>query len=197
MKGQDEMKFDIHSLYPEDYRFDWETFEADPDNYPFTDEDMAYLNAMELERYLENASLEPDERRALWEWVASGHSPLDPPPSKYPCIHCCYPPQTFLDVYREDRELDAATEGMTDDEVGAYLKEYIGFVDESDEERRRREENEQLHRETPEKAKEKLRMLQRELSHIWSFLMDAGLYEAAQEYVDSHMEEPTPFEDDW
>ena len=41
-------KFDIHSLYPEDYRFDWKSFEADPDHYVFTKEDIAYSNAMEL-----------------------------------------------------------------------------------------------------------------------------------------------------
>lgn len=41
-------KFNIHALYPADYCFDWETFEADPEHYAFTSDDIAYMNAMEL-----------------------------------------------------------------------------------------------------------------------------------------------------
>ena len=137
--------FNVHNLYPADYCFDRDAFEADPDGYVFTEEDIAYSNAMELEKYELETPMTPYERRALRRWVASGHSVMEAPPSRYPCIHCCYPPPSFLDVYREDKQLDKATKGMTKAEKTAYLKDYIGFVDESEEERTRREENKHLH----------------------------------------------------
>ena len=56
-------KFDIHSLYPQDYRFDRQAFEADPENYVFTKEDIAYGNAMELERYEMETPMTPSEKR--------------------------------------------------------------------------------------------------------------------------------------
>ena len=44
-------RFSVHDLYPADYCFDWDAFEADPEHYQFTAEDIAYSNAMELEEY--------------------------------------------------------------------------------------------------------------------------------------------------
>lgn len=190
-------KFDIHSLYPEDYCFDWQSFEADPDNYVFTEEDIAYSNAMELERYELETPMTPYEKRALRRWVASGHSVMEPPPSRYACVHCKTPPPDFLEVYRTDRELDAATKGMSKGEKSRYLREYTGFPIEPDEERRSREENARLHEETPDKAKETIRKLKRELFYTWMFLMDEGVYQEAEDFVKSRMDEPTPFEDEW
>ena len=46
-------------------------------------------------------------------------------------------------------------------------------------------------------AKEKIRLLQRKLFYIWMFLSQEGLEEDAEEYVKNHMDEPTPFEDEW
>ena len=34
--------FSVHDLYPADYCFDYDAFEADPENYVFTPEDCAY-----------------------------------------------------------------------------------------------------------------------------------------------------------
>ena len=79
----------------------------------------------------------------------------------------------------------------------AYLKEYIGFVDETDAERQEREENERLHRQTPKKAQQKIRKLQRELFYTWIFLSQEGLREEAEEFIKEHMDEPVPFEDEW
>jgi len=101
----------------------------------------------------------PYEKRALRRWVASGHSVMEAPPSRYACIHCCYPPPSFLDVYREDKQLDAATRGMTKSEKASYLKEYVGFPEESAEERAQREANQHLHEQTPEAAREVIRTL--------------------------------------
>lgn len=196
-QNQATKKFDIRSLYPEDYCFDWETFEADPENYQFTADDIAYSNAIELEEYEEKTPMTPYEKRALRRWVASGHSVRETPPSRYACIYPCEPEPDFLEVYRTDKELDAATKGMTADERIAYLKDYIGFEDEPEEVRLAREENERLHRETPEKAKEKIRLLQRERFYTSVFLEDKGLCEEAEDFVKSHMDEPIPFEDEW
>jgi hypothetical protein len=73
-------EFNIHDLYPADYCFNWEKFEADPEHYEFTPEDIAYSNAMELEKYEEETPMTPYEKRALRRWVASGHSVMEPPP---------------------------------------------------------------------------------------------------------------------
>ena len=43
--------FNVHDLYPADYCFDSKAFYADPEGYVFTPDDIAYSNAMELERY--------------------------------------------------------------------------------------------------------------------------------------------------
>ena len=189
-------RFNVHDLYPSDYCFDRAAFEADPGHYVFTADDIAYSNAMELERYEQDTPMTPYEKRALRRWVASGHSVRETPPSRYPCIHAHYPPPCFLDVYRTDRELDAAMKGMTRKEKLAYLKEYVGFRDEPEEERLQREEKERLRGQTPEKVREKIRLLQRELFYTWTFLFEEGLREDAEKYVKKHMDEPLPFEDD-
>jgi hypothetical protein len=190
-------KFNIHSLYPADYSFNWGAFEADPENYIFTPEDNAYMNAMELEKYELETPMTPYEKRALRRWVASGHSVLDTPPSKYGCVYPSHPAPDFLDVYRTDKELDKATRGMSDEERDAYLKEYIGYVDETEEERKAREYHERLHRQTPKEAQEKIKMLQRKLFYIWMFLGQEGIWEEAEEFIKEHMSEPVPFEDEW
>ena len=70
--------FSVHDLYPEDYCFDYDAFEADPENYRFTAEDNAYLNAIEMERYEDTVLMPPYERRLLHRWVISGHSVHEP-----------------------------------------------------------------------------------------------------------------------
>ena len=189
--------FNVHDLYPADYCFNWDAFEADPDRYVFTEDDIAYSNAMELEKYEQETPMTPYEKRALRKWVASGHSVMDTPPSRYACIHCCYPPPSFLDVYREDRLLDAATKGMTEAEKVSYLKAYAGFQEESDEERMLREENQRLHDQTPEAAREVIRRLQRKIFYLSIFLAEQGLSSEAEEYLDDHMDTPALFEDEW
>ena len=152
---------------------------------------------MELEKYELETPMTPYERRALRRWVASGHSVMEAPTSRYPCIHCCYPPPSFLDVYREDKQLDKATKGMTKAEKTAYLKDYIGFVDESEEERTRREENKHLHEQTPEAAREIIRKLQRKIFYLYMFLAEQGLDSESDDFIEKHMDTPTPFEEEW
>lgn len=189
--------FNVHDLYPADYCFNWEAFEADPERYVFTKDDIAYSNAMELEKYEQETSMTPYEKRALRRWVASGHSVMEAPPSRYACIHCCYPPPSFLDVYREDKQLDAATRGMTKSEKASYLKEYVGFPEESAEERAQREANQHLHEQTPEAAREVIRTLQRKIFYLSTFLAEQGLSSEAEDYLSDHMDTPALFEDEW
>jgi hypothetical protein len=193
----DRRKFNTHALYPADYGFDWESFEADPDHYKFTEEDLAYFNAIELEKYERVTPMTPYEKRALRRWVASGHSVMETPPSRYGCVYPSHPAPDFLEVYRTDRELDAATKGMTEEQRIAYLKDYIGYTDETEQERQEREDKELLYSQTPEKAKEKIRMLQRQLHYSWMFMAQEGIWEEAESFIREHIDEPAPFEDEW
>jgi hypothetical protein len=76
--------FSVHDLYPADYCFDWKSFEADPEHYHFTEDDNAYINAMELDRYEASTPMTPAEKRALRRWVSSGHSVTDAPLQNIP-----------------------------------------------------------------------------------------------------------------
>ena len=86
-----------------------------------------------LARYEAEVPMTPYEKRALRKWVTSGHSPYENTGSKYLCISSDAP-YDFLDIYRMDRELEKETKGMTDAEKKAYLMEYMGWTDESDQE---------------------------------------------------------------
>ena len=123
--------FSIHDLYPADYEFDWEAFEADPESYVFTPEDIAYNNAMELERYEREVPMTAYEKKLLREWVMSGHSPRENPGSKY--YGLMYPDPDFLTVYRLDREIQRDTRGMNEDEKIAYIKGCTGWRDDLEE----------------------------------------------------------------
>ena len=123
--------FNVHDLYPKDYRFDYKAFEADPDGYPFTAEDQAYFNAMELEQYEANVPMTAHEKCLLRRWVASGNSPKENAGSKYLCLPGSKG-YDFLDVYRIGREIQKAMRGMDSAEQAAYLKEYTGWTDDDE-----------------------------------------------------------------
>lgn len=190
-------KISVHGMYPENYQFNWEKFNEDPEHYVFTKDDIAYWNAMELEKYEAATPMTAAEKRALRRWVASGHSLTEAPPSRYACIHSRYPEPDFLEAYRTDRELDEATKGMTREELAGYLRECSGQIPETESEREARLENERLRLETPEAVREKIRLLQREIAHVWAFIMEKGLQKEADTYVKAHMDQPAPFEDEW
>jgi len=120
--------FNIHNLYPKGYCFDYKAFDADPEAYVFTPDDIAYLNAMELARYEREVPMSRYEKGLLRKWVASGHSPQENAGSKYICLTGCEP-YDFLDVYRMDREIRRDMKGMNKSEREAYLREYTGWTD--------------------------------------------------------------------
>ena len=121
-------KFNIHDLYPKDYCFDYEAFDADPEGYVFTQDDIAYSNAMELERYEREVPMSYYEKTLLRKWVMSGHSPYQNPGSRYLCpgSHDGY---DFIKLYRMDKEIQHDMKGMSKKEQKAYLMEYMGWRD--------------------------------------------------------------------
>ena len=120
--------FNVHVLYPADYSFDAEAFYADPEGYVFTPDDIAYSNAMELERYEQEVPMTYSEKTLLRKWVMSGHSPREMPPSRYLCLTGSEP-YDFLDVHRMDKEIRRDMKGMSKAEQKAYLMEYMGGTD--------------------------------------------------------------------
>ena len=120
--------FNVHDLYPADYCFDYQAFAADPEGYVFTPEDIAYHNAMELERYELEVPMTPYERKLLRQWVISGHNPRENPGSRYLCLTGSEP-YDFLTVHRMDKEIRQDMKGMSKDEQKAYLIDYMGWTD--------------------------------------------------------------------
>lgn len=132
MSDKKKKAFNVHDLYPKDYRFNYEAFEAVPESYVFTEDDIAYFNAMELERYEREVPMSPYEKKLLRKWVMSGHSPSENPGSKYLFMmdtsYC-----DFLEVYRMDRDIRRDMKGMNKAERTAYLKEEMGWTDDPEE----------------------------------------------------------------
>ena len=115
-----------------DYCFDYQAFAADPEGYVFIPEDIAYYNAMELERYELEVPMTYYEKKLLRQWVISGHNPRENPGSKYLCLPGSEP-YDFLTVHRMDKEIRRDMKGMSKDEQKAYLMEYMGWTDDPEE----------------------------------------------------------------
>ena len=72
----------------------------------------------EMQEYIDRYPVTEEERLALLEWVQSGHSVYERCPSRY------LPEseeQDFLDIYRQDREIDYDVAGMSCDEMIAFF----------------------------------------------------------------------------
>lgn len=90
----------------------------------------------------------------------------------------------------EDREIEKAIRGMTEDERYEYIhREYpgrdrtpAGGAGTGREER------------GPENIAKCLKQLARETYYLWSFIWQEGLKEEAQEFIKDHKDEETPFE---
>ena len=120
--------FNAHDLYPADYCFNYQAFCDNPGGYVFTPEYIAYINAMELERYEREVPMAYYEKTLLRKWVMSGHSPRETPPSRYLCL-TGPEPYDFLDIHRMDKEIRRGMKGMSKAEQKAYLMEYMGWTD--------------------------------------------------------------------
>ena len=142
----------------------------------------------EYQDYIAKKPMTPYERRLVREWVKEGNSVYGCTQSRY-YGESAYPME-FLEVYRSDRAIDKELQGKTPQEREAYLKDLLGYQEEPAEEKELRKAKAA----TPEPVNAHIRKLERELFHIWAFIIEKGLCSEAMEYVNEHKDEETPFE---
>ena len=142
----------------------------------------------EYQDYIAKKPMTPYEHRLVRKWVKEGNSVYGCTQSRY-YGESAYPME-FLEVYRSDRAIDKELQGKTPQEREAYLKDLLGYQEEPAEEKELREAKAA----TPGPVNAHIRKLERELFHIWAFIMEEGLYSEAMEYVNEHRDEELPFE---
>ena len=142
----------------------------------------------EYQDYIAKKPMTPYERRLVREWVKDGNSVYGCTQSRY-YGESAYPME-FLEVYRSDRAIDKELQGKTPQEREAYVKDLLGYQEEPAEEKELRKAKAA----TPEPVNAHIRMLERELFHIWAFIIEKGLCSEAMEYVNEHKNEESPFE---
>jgi hypothetical protein len=142
----------------------------------------------EYQDYIAKKPMTPYERRLVREWVKDGNSVYGCTQSRY-YGESAYPME-FLEVYRSDRAIDKELQGKTPQEREAYLKDLLGYQEEPAEEKELRKAKVA----TPEPVNAHIRKLERELFHIWAFIIEKGLCSEAMEYVNEHKNEESPFE---
>ena len=142
----------------------------------------------EYQDYIAKKPMTPYEHRLVRKWVKEGNSVYGCTQSRY-YGESAYPME-FLEVYRSDRAIDKELQGKTPQEREAYLKDLLGYQEEPAEEKELREAKAA----TLGPVNAHIRKLERELFHIWAFIMEEGLYSEAMEYVNEHKDEETPFE---
>jgi hypothetical protein len=141
----------------------------------------------EYQDYIAKKPMTPYERRLVREWVKEGNSVYGCTQSRY-YGESAYPME-FLEVYRSDRAIDKELQGKTPQEREAYLKDLLGYQEEPAEEKELRKAKAA----TPEPVNAHIRKLERELFHIWAFIIEKGLCSEAMEYVNEHKNEESPF----
>ena len=141
----------------------------------------------EYQDYIAKKPMTPYERRLVREWVKDGNSVYGCTQSRY-YGESAYPME-FLEVYRSDRAIDKELQGKTPQEREAYVKDLLGYQEEPAEEKELRKAKAA----TPEPVNAHIRMLERELFHIWAFIIEKGLCSEAMEYVNEHKNEESPF----
>lgn len=159
-------------------------------------EDMDQLKAeiqevfwREYEEYITVTPMSRYERKLLRDWVGSCHSVYHDPGSKYLPDRCYEIP--FLDAYREDRQIEKETRGMNADERFEYINRvYLGWDAPTPEELKWQEAEQN----TPKLIKEQIRLLKRDMIHLWEFVCQEGLADEAREYVEDHRSEEAVFE---
>ena len=158
------------------------------DNTEFTNEELQQYYLDQYKDYVSFTPMTPYERRILYKWVSSGHSVYTSPGSKYLPDGGSY--QAFLDVYRIDRDLSIEMKGMKPAERISYLKAVTGWVEPTPDEiiefKARKAANDDV--------KTYVRIIQRELAHLWEYIWQEGLHDDARAYVDDLKDEETFFE---
>ena len=141
----------------------------------------------EYQDYIAKKPMTPYERRLVRKWVKEGNSVYGCTQSRY-YGESAYPME-FLEVYRSDRAIDKELQGKTPQERETYLKDLLGYQEETAEEKELREAKDA----TPGPVNAHIRKLERELFHTWAFIMSEGLYSEAKEYLEEHKDEELPF----
>ena len=141
----------------------------------------------EYQDYIAKKPMTPYERRLVRKWVKEGNSVYGCTQSRY-YGESAYPME-FLEVYRLDRAIDKELQGKTPQERETYLKDLLGYQEETAEEKELREAKDA----TPGPVNAHIRKLERELFHIWAFIIEEGLCSEAMEYVNEHRDEESPF----
>jgi hypothetical protein len=167
------------------YSYDIDAIYESPE-YTYKEAYVRAMNARELAELEEKVPMTAPEKRALRKWVASGHSWRESPGSRYVCDIG----MDFLDVYRTDHEIAAATRGMTRAEKEAYIKEYTGYTDPTAEERERYE----AVKATPAYVQKKYEKLYRQMLLLWRYLAEEGLWDEATGYLEEHKDDEIPVE---
>ena len=137
----------------------------------------------DLKYYEEHVPMTIPERSALREWVLSGHSIYANPGSKY--LPGRGRSQSFLSMYRQDKEIEAAKRNMTKHEYREFLKDYVCY-----------DHVVFMDRElSPAHMKMKIRKLNRKVFHLLGFIALEGCsWEEALDYMNDHMDDEIPFE---
>lgn len=146
-----------------------------------TIEDQEYLWE-EYRRYIKEVPMTRRERHELYQWVSKGHSISESPGSKYPPDK--YPEPDFLDTIREDLEIEKELAGKTSSEQEQFLKDYIGYSDES------------IILPATDRLKEMkdhIGKIEHDLFYLWMYLSSEGLINEAQEFLRDFEEDPIPF----
>ena len=167
------------------YDYDIDAIYDDP-RFTYEEARIRAMNARDLAELEEKVPLTAPEKRALRKWVASGHSWRENPGSRYVCDFG----MDFLEVYRIDHEIAAATRGMTPAEKEAYIKEYTGYTDPTPEERERYE----AVKTTPVYVQKKYAELYRRIHVLWRYLVEEGLWDEAAEYLEEHKDDEMPLD---
>lgn len=81
----------------------------------------------ELKEYLQVTKMTAKERKALREWVATGHSVHE---NNAMAVYEGGFPIDFLDIYREEEEIRQATKRMSPEDARKYVMEYYAWSDE-------------------------------------------------------------------
>ena len=142
----------------------------------------------EYQDYIAKKPMTPYEHRLVRKWVKEGNSVYGCTQSRY-YGESAYPME-FLEVYRSDRAIDKELQGKTPQERETYLKDLLGYQEETAEEKELREAKDA----TPGPVNAHIRKLERELFHIWAFIIEEGLCSEAMGYVNEHRDEESPFE---
>lgn len=134
----------------------------------------------QFDEYISRNAVTPYERRLLRTWVSGGHSVYENPGSRY--LMDVYPPQDFLETYREDKRITQLLKGKTEEEKRRFLKSIMGY-----------EDAEERPESTSEEIKGHVRKLEHELFYLWEYVCSEGLWSEAKEYIEDHEDDPIPF----